>query len=149
MSKPKNPVTINTIISLADTPEQYVALLTKSTLHSKIDKSVSKTLYQLAGDFLMEQRVYGSAYFVIDPNLPANENQKEIQARLRNLQHILCNRAVAIFYLNMQNNYDFGAFSDIEKNLYDISKRDYWFILQNQSGNLFFQHFKHQIFPLL
>ena len=130
MSKTKNPVTINTIIGLADAPEQYVSLLTDSTLHSKIDKSVSKTLYQLAGDFLLEQKVYGSAYFVIDPNLSANENQKEIQARLRDLQHILTNRAVAIFYLNMQNNYDFGAFSDIEKNLYDISKRDYWFILQ-------------------
>ena len=39
MSKTKNPVTINTIISLADTSEQYVSLLTESTLHSKIDKS--------------------------------------------------------------------------------------------------------------
>ena len=59
MSKTKNPVTINTIISLADTSEKYVNLLTENTLHSKIDKSVSKTLYQLAGDFLMEQKVYG------------------------------------------------------------------------------------------
>ena len=136
MSKTKNPVTINTIIGLADTPEQYVSLFTDSTLHSKIDKSVSKTLYQLAGDFLMEQKVYGSAYFVIDPNLSANENQKEIQARLRDLQHILTNRAVALFYLNMQNNYDFGAFSDVEKNLYDISRRDYWFILQEPEWKL-------------
>ena len=136
MSKTKNPVTINTIIGLTDNPEIYIQLLTKGQLRTKVDKSVCKTLYQLAGDFLMEQRVYGSAYFTIDPNLSSNENQKEIQARLRDLQHILTNRAVAIFYLNMQNSYDFGAFSDIEKNLYDISRRDYWFILQEPEWKL-------------
>jgi len=136
MSKPKNPVTINTIISMADTPEQYVSLLQEGNLRAKVDKSVCKTLYQLAGDFLLEQRVYGSAYFTIDPTLSANENQKEIQARLRDLQHILTNRAVAIFYLNMQNHYDYGAFSDIEKNLYDITRRDYWFILQEPEWKL-------------
>ena len=136
MSKIKKAVTINTIISLADNPKTYVQLLTEGQLRTKVDKSVCKTLYQLAGDFLMEQRVYGSAYFVIDPNLSANENQKEIQARLRQLQQILCNRAISIFYLNMQNGYDFGAFSDIEKNLYDISKRDYWFILQESEWKL-------------
>lgn len=136
MSKTKQPVTINTIISLADSPDVYIHLLTDNTLHSKVDKSVVKTLYQLAGDFLLEQRVYGSAYFAIDPSLSANENQKEIQARLRDLQRILCNRAVTLFYLNMQNNYDFGAFSDIEKNLYEISRRDYWFILQEPEWKL-------------
>ena len=103
MSKTKIPVTINTIISLTDNPEIYVQLLTEGQLRTKVDKSVCKTLYQLAGEFLMEQKVYGSAYFAIDPNLSAIENQKEIQARLRDLQHILTNRAVAIFYLNMQN----------------------------------------------
>ena len=136
MSKKQIPVTINTIISLTDNPEIYVQMLTEGQLRTKVDKSVCKTLYQLAGEFLMEQKVYGSAYFAIDPNLSAIENQKEIQARLRDLQHILTNRAVAIFYLNMQNNYNFGAFSDIEKNLYDISRRDYWFILQEPEWRL-------------
>jgi len=136
MSKTQKAVTINNISTLVSTPEQYVTILINGTLRSKVDKSVCKTLYQLAGDFLMEQRVKDSAYFYTDPSLDTIENQKEIQARLRDLQYILTNRAVAIFYLNMQNNYDFGAFSDIEQNLYEISKRDYWFILQEPEWKL-------------
>lgn len=143
MSKTQKPVTINNISTLVSTPEQYVTILLNGTLRSKVDKSVCKTLYQLAGDFLMEQRVKDSAYFYTDPSLDTIENQKEIQARLRDLQHILTNRAVAIFYLNMKNNYDFGAFSAIEQNLYEISKRDYW----NQNGNSFYHLCNLQLFP--
>ena len=136
MSKNQNNETINTIISLVDTPEQYVHILTEGTLRSSVDKRVCSTLYQLAGNFLLEQKMEDSAYYVIDPTLSAIENQKETQARLRDLQHILANRAIAIFYLNSQNNYDFGAFQDIEEDLYTITSSDYWFILQEPEWKL-------------
>lgn len=147
MSKTQNPVTINNISTLVTTPEQYVTILLDGTLRSKIDKSVCKTLYQLAGDFLMEQRVKDSAYFYTDPSLDTIENQKEIQARMRDLQHILTNRAVAIF-VRICRIIMISVHSLISNKIFmKYQSEIIGLFFKNQNGNSFFHLCSLQIFP--